>query len=280
MTQEQAKLALNDFILHRLSAFGPYEDAMWHGEPWLFHSQLSVAMNLKLLTAQEVVGAVEEKFLQGSVPLSSAEGFIRQVLGWREYVRGVYWTQMPGYLTLNALEAQFDLPKFYWDAETPMRCLRECLQQSLQLGYAHHIQRLMVIGLYALLFGVRPQEVHRWFLAVYVDAVEWVELPNTLGMGQFGDGGWMSSKPYIASGMYIHRMSNYCRGCTYDPALSLGARGCPFTTLYWDFLIRHRAQLDSNPRMSLQFRNLERLDQSTKEMIVVKATEHRCAILA
>ena len=279
-TPEDAKSALNDFIEHRLGRFGPYEDAMWQGEPWLFHSQLSVAMNLKLISAQEVVSSVEKKFFEGGVSLSSAEGFIRQVIGWREYVRGIYWTQMPAYVGHNALDAHHRLPSFFWNADTSMQCLRECLGQTLALGYAHHIQRLMVIGLYALLFGVRPQEVHEWFLAVYVDAVEWVELPNTLGMGQFADGGYMSSKPYVASGMYIRRMSNYCQSCCYEPDQSTGEKACPFTTLYWDFLLRHRDRLKSNNRMSLQLRNLDRIGPDVLQKIAALAKNHRQSVMS
>ncbi|MEY2695884.1 MAG: hypothetical protein RL333_22 [Pseudomonadota bacterium] len=271
MTPEEAQLALDDFLAHRLALFGPYEDAMWQGEPWLYHSQLSMALNLKLLSAREVVKAVEARYREGQVSLASAEGFIRQILGWREYVRGIYWTQMPAYQALNALEASRDLPHFFWTGVTPMRCLSECLTQSLALGYAHHIQRLMVIGLYALLFGVKPESVHQWFLAVYVDAVEWVELPNTLGMGQFGDGGYMASKPYVASGQYIQRMSNYCQSCDFDPKLRVGEKACPFTTLYWDFLIRHQARLASNPRMGMQLKNLAGIPSELQAEIQTQA---------
>lgn len=279
MTPEEAHEALSDFLEHRLALFGPYEDAMWQGEPCLFHSQLSMAMNLKLLSAQEVVRAVETRYREGRIALASAEGFIRQVLGWREYVRGIYWTQMPEYRHLNALAASQDLPAFFWTGETSMNCLSECLRQSLSLGYAHHIQRLMVIGLYALLFGVRPNAIHEWFLAVYVDAVEWVELPNTLGMGQFGDGGYMASKPYVASGQYIHRMSNYCQSCAFDPKQRVGEKACSFTTLYWDFLMRHRDQLISNPRMGMQFKNLAAIAPAVQEEIKAQAREHRASIL-
>jgi deoxyribodipyrimidine photolyase-related protein len=275
VTPEDAERALDDFIEHRLPFFGPHEDAMWTGEPWLFHSRLSMALNLKLLSPRSVIDRVEQAYTHGKVPLESAEGFIRQVLGWREYVRGIYWTRMPDYLDLNALNATADLPSFFWNGETPLRCLSHCLRQSLDYGYAHHIQRLMVIGLYALLYGVHPKAVHQWFLAVYVDAVEWVELPNTLGMSQYGDGGILGSKPYIATGQYIHRMSNYCVGCVYDPGQRLGPKACPFTTMYWDFLIRHRERLSKNPRMSLQVRNLNRLSQEDVAAIESAADQHR-----
>lgn len=275
MTPEQAEDALNDFLDYRLSLFGPYEDAMWEGEPWLFHSRLSMAMNLKLLDPRHVITQVEKRYQSGQIGIESAEGFVRQILGWREYVRGIYWTQMPRYLELNALGAEHDLPHFFWTGKTTMNCLRECLTQSIEQGYAHHIQRLMVIGLFALLFGVRPSELHRWFLAVYVDAVEWVELPNTLGMSQYGDGGLLGSKPYIASGQYIKRMSNYCNGCRYDPATKTGERACPYTTMYWDFLIRHRQRLSMNPRMGMQIRNLDRLPEDEQKAITQAANQFR-----
>ena len=274
VTRAQALLALQDFITHRLPLFGQFEDAMWAGEAWLYHSQLSCALNLKLLNPREVVQAAEDAYRQGHAPLAAAEGFVRQILGWREYVRGIYWTQMPDYLQRNALNAQAELPAFYWTGDTDMACLKDAITQTLEHGYAHHIQRLMVTGLYALLLGVKPQTVHQWYLSVYVDAVEWVELPNTLGMGQFGDGGLMASKPYVASGKYIQRMSNHCKGCKYDPAQSTGVTACPYTTLYWDFLMRHESLLKKNPRMAMQLKNLARLDGPAREAIQKQAQVH------
>jgi len=232
-------------------------------------------MNLKLLGAREVVAAAEAAYRAGAAPLPAVEGFIRQILGWREYVRGIYWTHMPDYVERNSLGAAAELPAFYWTGDTEMACLRDAIGQTLRHGYAHHIQRLMVTGLYALLFGVRPQAVHQWYLAVYVDAVEWVELPNTLGMSQFADGGVMASKPYAASGKYIQRMSNHCKGCRFDPALSVGQGACPFTTLYWDFLLRHETVLTANPRMGMQLKNLARLSPDQRSAIVDKAAHHR-----
>ena len=280
VTRAQALLALNAFITERLPFFGEHQDAMWEGEVWLYHAHLACAVNLKLLGAREVVAAAEAAYRAGAAPLAAVEGFIRQILGWREYVRGIYWTQMPDYLERNALGASADLPAFYWTGDTDMACLRDAIAQTLRHGYAHHIQRLMVTGLYALLSGVRPQEVHRWYLAVYVDAVEWVELPNTLGMSQFADGGVLASKPYAASGKYIQRMSNHCKGCRYDPALSVGASACPFTTLYWDFLLRHEPMLSANPRMGMQVKNLARLSADQRSAIVAQASTHRQAIAA
>ena len=272
VTRAQALEALAAFIDQRLPQFGQYQDAMWPGQPWLYHSLLSAALNLKLLNPREVVQAAEAAWHAGRAPLASVEGFVRQILGWREYVRGIYWTQMPAYLDQNALDAHAPLPAWYWTGETDMACLRDTIKQTLAHGYAHHIQRLMVTGLYALLLGVEPRQVHAWYLAVYVDAVEWVELPNTLGMGQYADGGLMGSKPYIATGQYIARMGGgYCAGCRYDPAQRDGERACPFTTLYWDFLMRHEALLAEHPRMALQVKNLARLGDAQRQAVAARA---------
>ncbi|MCR9145028.1 MAG: cryptochrome/photolyase family protein [bacterium] len=254
----QALQALDDFIQKRLPDFGRYQDALVSGEPYLYHSRLSAALNLKLLNPREVCAAAIAAHARGAAPLNSVEGFVRQILGWREFVRGIYWTQMPEYAERNALDAHEALPEFYWDGETEMNCLRETIQQTMRFGYAHHIQRLMITGLFALLLGVEPARVHEWYLAVYVDAVEWVEMPNTLGMSQFADGGVMATKPYAASGKYIQRMSDYCASCRFKPAEATGPDACPYTTLYWDFLARNRGVLRKNPRMSLQVKNLER----------------------
>lgn len=275
LTPAQAQLALEDFIAHRLALFGQYQDAIWTGEPWLYHSRLSAAMNLKLLDPRDVIRAAESAYREGRVSLASAEGFIRQILGWREYVRGIYWLKMPAYGELNALGADQPLPGFYWTGKTEMACLRDAIGQTLQHGYAHHIQRLMVTGLYSLLLGVRPKEICAWYLGVYVDAVEWVELPNTLGMSQYADGGLMASKPYVATGNYIDRMSNACAGCRFDPARRVGATACPVTTLYWDFLLRHERLLAGNPRMGLQVKNLARLSPAEVGAIQTRAAEIR-----
>jgi len=275
VTRAEAVESLARFIEQRLPLFGQFEDAMWSGEVWLYHSHLSAALNLKLLNPREVVAAAEAAYRGGHAPLAAVEGFIRQILGWREYVRGIYWTQMPGYVERNALEAQAALPVWYWTGDTDMACLKDAITQTLQHGYAHHIQRLMVTGLYALLLGVRPQAVHAWYLSVYVDAVEWVELPNTLGMSQYGDCGLLGSKPYVATGKYIQRMSNHCSGCRFDPAQSTGEKACPFTTLYWDFLARHEPLLRQNARMAMQMKNLDRLTPDAREAIAAQAQVHR-----
>ena len=281
VTREQALHCLERFVAERLPEFGRWQDALWPREPWLWHSHLSAALNLKLLNPREVVAAAEAAWRAGRVPLHSAEGFIRQILGWREYVRGIYWTRMPGYLEHNALDAHAPLPAFYWTARTPMACLADAIGQTLEHGYAHHIQRLMVTGLYALLFGVEPRAVHAWYLAVYVDAVEWVELPNTFGMSQAADGGLMASKPYIASGRYIERMSagSLCARCRFRPGERVGERACPFTTLYWDFLMRHEAMLAANPRTVMQVKNLARLGDDERARIVQRAEEIRSGAL-
>jgi deoxyribodipyrimidine photolyase-related protein len=248
---------------------------MWEDQPYLFHSRLSAAMNLKLLDPRIVLRKVESAWRDGLVDISGAEGFIRQIAGWREYVRGVYWAFMPEYLERNALDATQPLPGFYWDANTEMNCLKHAIGQTLDYGYAHHIQRLMVTGLYSLLLGVHPKEIHAWYLAVYFDAVEWVELPNTTGMSQYADGGVMGSKPYVASGKYIDRMSNYCRGCRYNPNEATGDNACPFTTLYWDFLMRHSDKLVQIERMRYQLRNLDPMSSARKRDIRAQADRIR-----
>lgn len=280
VTRAQALLVLTDFIEKRLPLYGQFQDAMWTKEPWLFHAHIASALNLKLLSAQEVVNAAEVAFHKQAAPMAAVEGFIRQILGWREYVRGIYWLKMPKYLELNALKANNLLPAFFWDGKTSMHCLQETISQSLKTGYAHHIQRLMVTGLYTLLLGVQPKEVHAWYLSMYVDAVEWVELPNVIGMSQFADGGLMASKPYIATGKYIDRMSNYCKGCQFKPDQSHGQDACPFTTLYWDFLMRHESSMSKNPRMMMQVRNLQRMSDETRSAIQAQAKQHRLSQLS
>ncbi|QID18439.1 cryptochrome/photolyase family protein [Nitrogeniibacter mangrovi] len=275
VTPAQAAEALDDFITHRLASFGHYQDAMWTDRGWLYHSRLSAALNLKLIDPMTVCRAAEQAWRAGMAPIAAVEGFVRQILGWREYVRGLYWRFMPGWLDDNALDAHVRLPSFFWTGQTDMACLRQVIEQTLATGYAHHIQRLMVTGLYALLLGVAPRQVHAWYLAIFVDAVEWVELPNVLGMSQHADGGRMASKPYVASGKYIERMSNYCRHCRFDPGEATGETACPFTTLYWDFLARHRARFAEHPRLALQVRNLDRIDPDRLQAIRAQAAALR-----
>jgi deoxyribodipyrimidine photolyase-related protein len=256
VTRAEALEALHDFIDHALPTFGDYQDAMKAGAPFLYHSLIAPALNLGLLSPREVCRAAEAAWRSGAAPLNAVEGFIRQILGWREYVRGVYWTLMPDYADRNALAATRPLPDFYWTGETPMRCLSEVVRDTAANAYSHHIQRLMVTGNFALLAGVAPREIERWYLAVYADAYEWVEAPNTLGMAVFADGGQMASKPYAASGAYIDRMSDFCSGCAYDVKQKTGPNACPFNYLYWAFLIRQKDRLVGNPRLAMPYRNL------------------------
>ncbi len=259
VTAAQATASLDDFIEHRLDAFGPFEDALWGDEHFLFHSRLSVPLNLKLLPARAAVAAAVSAHREGRARLASVEGFVRQVLGWREFIRGIYWRFMPDYAERNFLEcSDRDVPSFFWDGETDMECVRSAMGSVLDHGYAHHIRRLMVLGLFAQLAGVHPFRFHQWHMAMYLDAVDWVSLPNTLGMSQFGDGGVVGTKPYCATGRYIDRMSNHCKACRYKPGTYDGADACPFSALYWDFLARHHDRFEGNPRMAFQVRNLRK----------------------
>ena len=261
VTSEQARQVLDHFVGACLPHFGDYQDAMAEGEAFLFHSTVSAAMNAGLLLPREVCDAAQAAWRRGAAPLNAVEGFIRQVLGWREYVRGLYWLKMPGYRDLNALGADRPLPDFYWTGETDMACIADAVATTRRHAYAHHIQRLMLTGNFALLAGLDPAAVNAWYLVVYADAYEWVELPNTHGMALFADGGIMASKPYAASGAYIDRMSDHCGGCRYDVKAKTGPDACPFNLLYWDFLARNRRTLEGNPRMGMMYRTLDRMDE-------------------
>ena len=271
VTRAQAFEALEDFLANALPRFGDYQDAMKVGAPYLYHSLLAPALNLGLISPREVCLAAETAWRAGRAPLNAVEGFVRQILGWREYVRGVYWALMPHYADANALAASRPLPAYYWTGETDMRCLREAIRSTHEHAYSHHIQRLMVTGNFALLAGVAPQEIERWYLAVYADAVEWVEMPNTLGMAVFADGGRMASKPYAASGAYIDRMSDFCADCAYDVTRKTGPRACPFNYLYWAFLIRNEAHLQANPRMVMPYRPLAKWSSERKHSCLDEA---------
>lgn len=251
VTPEDAQQQFDWFCAHALADFGNYQDALAEESPWVFHSLVSMYLNIGLLEPLAVCQQVEAAFYKGDCSLAAAEGFIRQVLGWREYVRGVYWHAMPGYAERNTFDAARRLPDWFWTGDSDMRCMAQAISQSLDLGYAHHIQRLMVIGNYALLAGLDVREVCDWYLAVYVDAFEWVELPNTLGMALHGDHGLMASKPYAASGKYIQRQGNHCANCRYDPKITTGEGACPFNSLYWHFIDRHQDYLQKNARMGL-----------------------------
>ena len=259
VTAEDAERALEVFVAHALPLFGDYQDAMKQGEKTLYHSVVSLYLNAGLLDPVAVCRRVETAYRSGDVPLNAAEGFIRQIIGWREYMRGLYWLKMPDYAETNVFGADRRLPDFYWTGETDMNCLAQCIGQTKEEAYAHHIQRLMVTGNFALLAGVAPAEVEEWYLIVYADAYEWVELPNVHGMALFADGGVLASKPYAASGKYIDRMSDYCRHCRYDVRKQTGEDACPFNFLYWNFLAEHRERLRRNTRMKMIYGTLNRM---------------------
>ncbi|HQT39499.1 MAG TPA: cryptochrome/photolyase family protein [Acidocella sp.] len=273
VTSRDAQAGFKDFIAHRLTGFGDWQDAMAAGEPTMFHSLVSAPLNLGLLEPLELCKAAEAAYRAGAAPLNAVEGFIRQILGWREFVRGIYWLHMPGYASLNSLGASRELPKFYWTGETKMRCMREAIEQTMTYAYAHHIQRLMITGNFALLAGLHPDGVDQWYLAVYTDAYEWVEMPNTRGMALHADGGVVGSKPYAASGAYINRMSNYCGGCHYDVNDAVGPRGCPFNALYWDFISRHSERFANNPRMAMPVRTLAKMPPDKVSSLQARAAD-------
>ncbi|MFQ3236003.1 MAG: deoxyribodipyrimidine photolyase-related protein [Paraglaciecola sp.] len=267
VTRQQALVVLAEFVSQRLINFGDYQDAMHQGEPWLYHSHISFYLNCGLLLPKEVIELAEQAYHSDAAPLNAVEGFIRQVLGWREYVRGLYWLKMPAYESENFLEASRSLPAFFWDSNTHMNCLHQSVKETQANAYAHHIQRLMVLGNFALLAGLHPDEVNEWFLIVYADAYQWVEMPNVTGMILFADGGLMASKPYAASGSYINKMSNYCQHCHYSVKEKTGPQACPFNYLYWDFLDRNKDKLGKNPRLSMPYRTLEKMTDDKKRTI-------------
>ncbi|MEY8768371.1 cryptochrome/photolyase family protein [Francisella philomiragia] len=267
VTREEALEALDLFIKERLNSFGDYQDAMLEGQAWMYHSHISMYINSGLLSPMECIKAAEKAYYNGNAPLNAVEGFIRQILGWREFVRGVYWLKMPDYRDMNYLEATRKLPNFYWDADTKMNCLHQCVKETKENAYAHHIQRLMVLGNFALLAGIDPKYVNEWYLLVYADAYEWVELPNVSGMVLFADGGYLASKPYAASGSYIKKMSNYCDNCSYKVSEKNGGGACPFNYLYWDFLARNKSKLANNPRLAMIYKSYEKMTDEKKELI-------------
>jgi len=267
-TRRDALLALDEFVSQILPAFGDYQDAMRTGAPFIYHSLLSPYLNIGLLTPREVCDKAERAYRDSNAPINAVEGFIRQILGWREYVRGIYWHKMPDYADNNFFGAIRPLPSFYWTGKTDMRCISEVVEQTRSHAYSHHIQRLMITGNFALLAGVSPKEASDWYLAVYADAFEWVELPNTSGMSLFADGGLLASKPYAASGAYINRMSNFCSECRYEVKEKSGERACPFNYLYWAFLIRNESKLSSNPRMRMPYRTLSKWSDEAKERLI------------
>ena len=264
---DEALQLLHFFVSNYLQHFGTYEDAMSVKNKYLFHSRLSFALNTKMLNPLAVCKAAEDAYLEGKADIQHVEGFIRQILGWREYMRGMYWRQMPSFASTNFFEHKAALPTWYWDGKTKMNCLSHSIGQSLTDAYAHHIQRLMVIGNFALLLGVDPDEVDAWYLGVYIDAYEWVEITNTRGMSQFADGGIVATKPYVASANYINKMSDYCKGCHYSKDERVGESACPFNTLYWDFLIRHEAKLAKNPRMGNSYLGLRKMSEGNRALV-------------
>jgi deoxyribodipyrimidine photolyase-related protein len=273
VTRLQALDALTAFMRDRLAHFGQYQDAMWIDQPLLYHSLLSSSLNLKLLNPREVIEAALVEWRSGRAPIEAVEGFVRQILGWREFIRGMYWLDMPKMKSANHYHHKNPLPTWYWTGKTNMKCMQQSIKQTLDYGYAHHIQRLMITGIFGLLAEIEPTQVADWYLAVYVDAVEWAELPNVAGMALHANGGRFTSKPYIASGAYVKKMSNYCGYCQYRPEEKTGPKACPITTLYWNFLINHETAMTKNPRTSLMVRNVARFNEEERAAIQAQATK-------
>ena len=271
-TSREESLDLLEYFCHQLlPKFGEYQDAMYSGDAFLFHSKLSFSLNTKMVSPLEVVKKVEDYWFenQESIRISQVEGFIRQIIGWREYMRGVYWAKMPDFASLNYFKHEHKLPAFYWTGNTKMNCMKHAIGQSLDYAYAHHIQRLMVTGNFALLAGIHPDEVDRWYLGIYIDAVEWVEITNTRGMSQYADGGIVGTKPYVSSANYIDKMSDYCGGCYYNKSKKVGEKSCPFNSLYWHFYDRHEKKLAKNPRIGMVYRTWSKMKE--KEEIIRQA---------
>lgn len=275
LNRKQSLALLDHFLKECLPLFGTYQDAMQQQEWSLYHSRLSFSLNTKMISPSEVVNAAIEEWKSNSktIALNQLEGFVRQILGWREYMRGVYWMKMPSFGDLNFFHHERKLPDWYWTGATKMNCMKQCITQSLHYAYAHHIQRLMVTGNFALLAGIKPADVDFWYLGIYIDAIEWVELPNTRGMSQYADGGITASKPYTGSANYIHKMSNYCGSCYYDRSAKTGEKACPFNSLYWDFHDRHRDKLEKNPRLGMVYRLWDKMKPEDREAILLRAAD-------
>ena len=272
VTPEDAKAAFGHWLEEGLPGFGDYQDAMVRGESFLWHSVIAAYLNSGLLDPLSIMRDTEAVWQSGKAPINAVEGFVRQIIGWREYVRGIYFREGPDYVSRNALGHTRPLPDFFWTGETRMECVSETVTQTREEAYAHHIQRLMVTGNFALLAGIDPHDVHEWYLAVYADAYEWVEAPNVIGMSQFADGGIVASKPYVSSGNYISKMSDYCQDCTYSVKEKTGPAACPFNLIYWDFLSRHRKRFERNPRMANMYRTWDRMDVAKRETILADAS--------
>lgn len=273
VTRDDALASLKKFADERLKHFGEFQDAMWTDEAFLYHAHISAALNVKLLNPREVINAALTALNEGKASIEAVEGFVRQVIGWREFIRGLYWLDMPGMRAANHFQHERKLPAWYWTGETNMNCMKQTIGQTFRHGYAHHIQRLMITGIFGLLAETKPQELEDWYLAVYIDAVEWAELPNVAGMALFANNGHFTSKPYIASGAYIKRMSNYCAGCRYKPEVKTGSNACPFTTLYWNFLDKHEKVLTGNPRTALMAKNVARMSAEERAAIRGQAVQ-------
>lgn len=275
VSRDEAQRAFDHFLEFRLPTFGDYQDAMVEGNGVMSHSLISSALNIGLLDPLEIIQAAEQRYLAGAAPLAAVEGFIRQILGWREYVRGVYLRLMPAYASVNELEHTRPLPSMFWEPErTEMNCLKQCISEVHETGYGHHIQRLMIIGNYANLAGLDPQQVAEWFNVMYTDAHDWVVLPNVLGMALYADGGRMATKPYISSAAYIHKMSNYCSNCIYDPKDKTSDNACPFNALYWNFLARHEQRLSDNPRMTMMYAALRKMTPEQRAYVEQRSAQH------
>lgn len=273
VNREQSLALLHFFVTHCLPLFGTFQDAMAPDEWSVYHSRLSFSLNIKLLSPKEVVDKAIEAYYERKdrIAFHQLEGFVRQIIGWREYMRGIYWLKMPEYATLNYLEHTNTLPQWFWTGKTKMNCLKNAIQQSLQYAYAHHIQRLMVTGNFALLAGVHPDEVDAWYLGIYIDALDWVEITNTRGMSQFADGGIVGTKPYVSSAAYMHKMSSYCSGCFYDKEKKTGEKACPFNSLYWNFYDKHENKLAKNPRIGMMYNVWRRMHPEAKAELLAQA---------
>jgi len=276
VNREQSLELLEFFVTHCLPFFGTFQDAMQQNQWSIYHSRLSFSLNTKMLSPREVIDAAVHSWEEQSttISLNQLEGFVRQILGWREYMRGIYWAQMPEYSSLNFFEHSAKLPEWFWTGKTKMNCLSQAISQSLDFAYAHHIQRLMITGNFALLAGVHPDEVDRWYLGIYIDAIEWVEITNTRGMSQFADGGIVGTKPYISSATYIDKMSNYCGNCFYKKEVKIGEKACPFNSLYWNFYDQHETKLAKNPRIGMMYNIWRKMEQTQKTALLNQAAEY------
>lgn len=276
INRQQARQLLNYFCHHLLVNFGTFQDAMTANSPhqWsLYHSRLSFALNAKMITPMEVITTVLDYWVRhkDKIEIAQIEGFVRQILGWREYVRGIYWTNMPEYGVKNTFNAKRRLPAYFWTGKTKMKCMQHAICQSLEFAYAHHIQRLMITGNFCLLSGIDPDEVDQWYLGIYIDAIEWVEMPNTRGMTLFADDGIVATKPYAASGNYINKMSDYCKSCDYNVKHKTEDKACPFNSLYWHFVQRNQDKLKQNVRMNRVYNSWHKMDKHKQNALVEKA---------